>query len=38
MQEEGKFHGYHYIVIEGCVAAFREKKAKDEEKEYIEAF
>lgn len=30
LQEQGKYHSYHYIIIEGSIAAYREKKAKDE--------
>ena len=36
--EEGKYHNYHYILVEGVVAAYHEKKLKDEEKEYLEIF
>lgn len=29
IQEEGKFHSYHYIILDGHLAAFHEKKIKD---------
>lgn len=38
IQEEGKFHSFHYIILDGHIAAFHEKKIKDEEKEYLEMF
>lgn len=30
LQEEGRFHNYHYIIVEGGLAAYHEKKVKDE--------
>ena len=30
--EEGKYNNFHYILVEGSVAAYHEKKIKEEEK------
>lgn len=35
LQEEGKFHCFHYIIVEGSLVAYHEKKIKDEEKQYL---
>ena len=38
LQEEGRHHAHHYLFVEGCLGAFRDRKCRDEEKESVECF